>query len=236
MGVAKGLKFFVDGVDIAPTMTGWDFDGTAERLDATSIATTNAFRSYERGFREITVVIRTLFEAGTHGILSTAWTEGDTHDLLWTLPAEGNDPVRTLMLEGVAVEYRVPVEVGGLIFGGATFKSQSDIAFGTMAVSTQLNAGTTNGATLDNGAATTNGATLSVHLTNDDSTDADFKLQHSTNGTVWVDVTDAVVNNLTTANPSGSVTVSGTINRYTRVVSVITGGDTFAVNAGIARG
>ncbi len=242
MAIAKGLKFFVNGVDIAPAITNWAFNGDAELLDSTTIASEDGFRSFERGFRDVMVTVNGLFDSDVvagdkiHDILSGAWLDGENNDLLATLPAEGNDPIRTFMLEACVMQYSVPIEVGGLIIVSGTFKSRSDIEFGTLQMSTQLNAGTTNGGSLDGGAATTNGGTLAVHLINVTATDVDVKLQDSANNSAWADVAGAVVNNLNNSNKSGSVTVTGTIRRYTRIVATVTGGNTDSVNAGFARG
>jgi hypothetical protein len=75
-----------------------------------------------------------------------------------------------------------------------------------------------------------------VHLFNDDATDVDTKLQHSTDNSVWADVSGGAVNNLSATHASGSVSVSGTINRYTRAVVVVTGGNSTLVSAAFARG
>jgi hypothetical protein len=75
-----------------------------------------------------------------------------------------------------------------------------------------------------------------VHLENDDATDVDVKLQHSTDNSTWVDLT--AVNNLSAANDAGAATVAAgtTVRRSLRPVATVTGGSTILVSAAFARG
>lgn len=241
MAIVKNISFFVNGYNIADALTGFTFTADGEELDATTVASSGAFREYVQGFKEGSLEGNGIFDSDTvnldeiHDILSAAYTSGSDQNILVSRGTiVVGDPA--IMMTGGQMKYDIPVDVGGLIFSNANWRANSGIKFGRWLANVQLNSGTTNGTSVDNGAASSNGGTLQVHLFNDDATDADFKLQHSTDDSVWADVTGAVINNLSATHTSGSVTVTGTINRYTRLVSVITGGDTFLVSAAFARG
>jgi hypothetical protein len=84
----------------------------------------------------------------------------------------------------------------------------------------------TNGMAVDNGSATTNGGVGSVHnfAIAGASPSAVYRIQHSTNGTVWVDLITFTA--IAAANQSQRVEVAQgtTVNRYLR--ATLTNGDT----------
>lgn len=81
-----------------------------------------------------------------------------------------------------------------------------------------------NGATLDGAAGTSADGRVQLHVTaNTRSAGATFKVQHSTNGTVWTDLHTLAV--VPTDTLVGAVeTVPGPINRYTRLVLTLAAG------------
>lgn len=240
MATSKDIVLLVNGHNIADAVTGMTWSGETEELDATTLAD-SGYRDFVAGFKTGEVTISGIFDSDTvnddeiHDILSDAYNTGVAKNLLASTGVVSiGSPA--IMLDGSQMSYDIPHETGALIFVNGRFSANSGIKFGKWHMHALQAAGTNNGTGIDNGAATSNGGFLQVHLFNDDATDVDTKLQDSANGSVWADVTGAVVNNLSATHSSGSVSVTGTIRQHTRVVSVVTGGDTFLVSAAFARG
>lgn len=82
----------------------------------------------------------------------------------------------------------------------------------------------TNGASVDNGAATTNGGVAHLHVTGFTGLTSDaIIIQHSSTGAFSGEQTTLVTFTTATGQTSQRVEVSGTVNRYLRVVDDVTG-------------
>ena len=93
---------------------------------------------------------------------------------------------------------------------------------------------TGNGPTLDGSVAAPEGGTLQVHVTaNDMDASTDLVVQHSTDGSVWVDLATVTVAAATTL--ADRVVVSEQINRYTRVIADASGTGTIVATVALAR-
>lgn len=241
MAVVKEISFFINGFNIADAITEFSFEGDAEEVDATAVATAGGFRSYERGFKAGTLETTGIFDADAstadkiHDILSAAWTAG-TNNAVTASRGAISVGSEAIMMDGPQLSYEMPHPVGELIMSNATFRADDHLDFGVFLMNDQLDAGTNNGTSHDGSAATTNGGFMQVHLVNDDATDVDVKLQDSANDSDWADVTGAVVSNLSATNEAGSVAITGTIRQYVRAVATVTGGDTILVTVAFARG
>ena len=240
MSIAKTNRILADGYNLASALRSFVVSGTADELDATHLAT--GFRVYESGFQSAEVTAEGFFDSDSvnldkiHNVFAAALTARTTQVLTAFLQdyAFGGDCV---MLNGCITNFAEPIEVNSVILSNAKWRSTNGLQMGKGYISQASSATTLTSSAADNGAATTNGALLHVHLDNVDATDVDTKIQHSTTGTgSWVDLVS--VNNLSAGHDSGSATVAKgtTINRYTRAVSVITGGSVdlltvaFAIN------
>lgn len=84
------------------------------------------------------------------------------------------------------------------------------------------------GTTIDNTASSANGGVGTVHVTAiaGAAPNAVIKIQHSSNGTVWVDLITFTA--VTVANSSERIEVTGTVNRYLRM-TITEGGTTTSV-------
>lgn len=241
MAVVKEISLFINGFNVADAITEFSFEGDAEEIDATTVATVGAFRSYARGFKEGTLETTGIFDSDTtdedeiHDILSTAWLAG-TSNIVTASRGAISVGSEAIMMDGPQLTYEIPVSVGGLIMSNATFRVDDHLEFGVFLMNALQAAGTNNGTSHDGAAATTNGGFMQVHLVNDDASDVDVKIQDSANDADWTDLSGAVVSNLSAANASGSVAVTGTVRRYIRAVATVTGGDTTLVTVAFARG
>lgn len=240
MSIAKTNRILADGYNLASALKSFSVSGSADELDATYLS--SGFRVYESGFQSAEVTAQGFFANDSvnldqiHDVLKAAYGNRTTQ-VLTAFPQDyafGGDCV---MLNGCVMNYTIPIEVNAVIMSNAKWRSTNGLQMGKGYISQASSATTLTSSAVDNGAATTNGALLHVHLDNVDATDVDTKIQHSTTGTgSWVDLVS--VNNLSAGHDSGSATVAKgtTINRYTRAVSVITGGSVdlltvaFAIN------
>lgn len=237
--IGKSDRVLINGYNVAVKVTGIAISASRERLEATALASGN--KVYESGFRNATVNVNGLYDSdtvnldGITDVISAAHDSGDEQVVTIGVGfyAVGG---RVRMFDGCVSDFQIPIEVNKIILTNGVISSNDGMMPGRWLVSSQLNSGTNNGTAVDNGAATTNGGLFQVHLENDDATDVDVKVQHSTNGSVWVDL--AAVNNLSAGHDAGMVRVATgtTVNRYLRSVATITGGDTILLSAAFARG
>lgn len=240
MSIAKQTSFLANGYELACWLKTITPDAEAESLDATVLC--NNYKSFEPGFKSGTLQADGLFSSDSvnsddiHDVLKTAFVDGTDNVITASFgPISIGDPA--IMLTGPQVKYEIKIPLGQLIMVVADFAAQGGLNFGNWLFNTQLNSGATNGTTVDNAVATSNGGILHVHLINDDASDVDVKVQHSSNGSSWSDLTGAAVNNLSAAHAAGSAVVApGTaVSRYVRAVATITGGDTTLLSAAFAR-
>ena len=208
MAIVKEISFFINGFNIADAITEFSFEGDAEELDSTTVATSGAFRSYVRGFKEGTLETTGIFDSDTtdedeiHDILSAAWQAG-TNNIVTASRGTISVGSEAIMMDGPQLTYEMPHTVGELIMSNATFRADDNLEFGVFLMNALQAEGTNNGTSHDGAASTSNGGFLQVHLVNDDATDVDVKIQDSANNTDWTDLSGAAVSNLSAAHDSG---------------------------------
>jgi len=243
MAVAKQTSFLCNGYELAGFLKSHVPEAETEALDATVLA--NTYKSFEPGFKTGKLIAEGLFSADTV-------TDDDIDDVFKVAFDAGTNNVVTaslgvvvvgepaIMLTGPQIKYEIPIVNGQLIMCNAEFQATDGIGFGYWLENSTLVAGSHNGTTVDNAVATANGGVLHVHLVNaaiSPASDVDVKVQHSPNGSAWADLAGAAVNNPSATHASGSATVAPgtTVDRYTRTVSVVTGGNTSLVSAAFVR-
>lgn len=93
----------------------------------------------------------------------------------------------------------------------------------------------TNFASVDDVASSPLGAFLTLHiLSNGSSGSGTYKIQHSTDNTVWVDLYTFTAVPATTLTAQ-SATVTGTVNRYVRLAATLSGTGAVSVTASLSR-
>lgn len=240
MAIGKSDRFLMNGYNLAEYMQSVETEGKKDVLDASVLASTD--KQWQQGFRGGNLDAAGIFDAdetnedAIHNVLSTAFTDGASNVLTVGV---GFFAVGTpcIMMDACQGSYKMPINIGDLITVSADFESSNSYNFGHFLMSSAQAAGTNNGSSVDNAASTANGGLLHVHLHNDDASDVDVKVQHSTDGSSWADLTGAAVPNLSATHASGSATVAAgtTVNRYLRAVATVTGGDTLLVSVAFAR-
>lgn len=240
MSVAQLTTFLMNGYELACYLKSFTPEAMTDALDATVLC--NNYKSFQAGFKDGSLSAEGIFSADSvnaddiYDVLKAAFSAG-TNNLITASFGQAVAGSPAIMMSGAQGKFGVPIKTAELIMVTADFQCSDGMNFGVYLLNEAIAAGTVNGTSVDNGAATANGGVFHVHLQNDTATDVDTKLQHSTNGSSWADVSGAVVNDLSAAHAYGSVTVAAgtTINRYIRAVSVVTGGDATKVTAAFAR-
>jgi hypothetical protein len=233
-------RFLVNGYELSGYVMSFTGESEMEEKDFQVLNNTGV--QYIAGSESASLELEGIFDSDTtnadriHDVLSAAFRSRDNHVLSRGVGAFAVGSVCEMM-DGPQINYRRPIESGELLKVEASFRSNNGDNHGHFLVSSALAAGTHNGTAVDNAAGTTNGGLFHVHLHNDDASDVDVKVQHSTDNSIWADLTGAVVSDLSAEHTAGSATVAAgtTVNRYIRSVATVTGGDTVLLTAAFAR-
>jgi len=197
---------------------------TADMLDVTTLADTS--KAFIAGETDYALNVDGLFDSTT--------TAGDVWaNITAAIAASSTTPV-SVAPEGFAVGNSVwvlPVkagtyEVAGTVADLVTFtmamQPADKPAVGRSLSDLTAYSTTTNGTSVDNGAASSNGAVINLHVTAASGTTPTLAVtvQHSTNNSTWSTIATFTT---ATAATSETVTVAGTVNRYTRAVFTVAG-------------
>lgn len=132
-------------------------------------------------------------------------------------------------------EYTEKQAVAGLVELNATIMSDggADPGFSQKALSAETSS--TNSTSIDNAASSSNGGVAHLHVTAYSGlTNAIFKIQHSTDNSVWADL--ATFATITAVGSERVVVATGTtVNRYTRAISTLSGSGSVTWQASFAR-
>ena len=103
MSIVKNISFFVNGHNIADAVTGFTFQADSEELDATTVASSGAFREFVQGFKSGSLQASGIFDSDTvnadeiHDILSSAYNSGNEQNVttsLGTIAVGGTEKAR----------------------------------------------------------------------------------------------------------------------------------------------
>src|SRR5262249_50894233 len=123
-----------------------------------------------------------------------------------------------------------------VIMSSAEIQSSSGLGYGVILQPLAALTTTGSGALVDNGVATTKGGAGHLHITAFAGTTPTIavKIQHSVDGTVWVDL---ITFTTATAEFAERVEVTGTVNRHLRAIRTIggSGGPSFTTAVAFAR-
>lgn len=227
MAIAKGLSIYMNGVSLGCALQSLDATATTEALDSTTLCQ-NA-RSYAKGMKNGTVSSSGIWDYDQstlnkiHNVFSTAYNAGTENVVTATLAAiaVGAD---SLLFNATQSSYNVEVPNGQLIMCSADFQATSGINYGKIIFNAAVNNTTTNGTSLDNGASSANGGLFQAQVQNPSELAGSIKLQHSTNNSVWVDLTTLTLTGAGKKYEGLSAELTGTVNQYVRAVATATGG------------
>lgn len=225
--IATQSAFFMNGYNLNTALQNFQFNINGESIDCTVLANTD--RTYEHGFDAGTLTATGVFNA-------TLDTENRIHQEFSSAQVNKTNSIISasfgalslgslaMLLTTASQKYQVRTFIGQLITASADFQAANGIYFGVWLFNAAVDDTTTNGASHDNSASSSNGGLWHVQVQNpDEIAGDDVILQHSTDNSVWVD--KATVTLTVAENEAISTTITGTINRYTRVRAAATGGE-----------
>lgn len=236
----KKVDFLLDKYNLTRYFKALTTKGEVDLLDATTFGSTA--KEFQGGFPGGEVSGEGLFEAadplvvGADEVLDAAI--GAAVQPIGTIGPAGMDAVGDIvkMFRGDEQEKSVNTSIQELIMITAQFLASEGIRRG-IALAPIANYSTTgNGVSVDNAALTSNGAVAHLHVTSKAGTTPtiDWKVQHSVDDSVWVDLftfTQA------TDKTSQRMAVAGTVNRYLRAIRTVAGtaGPNFDCALAVAR-
>jgi hypothetical protein len=239
MSIAKGLSIYGNGIDLKYAIKEYNPNSEIESLDATALGHTD--KVYELGFKNGTISLNGVWKYDEVNL-------DEIGNLLRTVFQSDTDVVLTVSREVLAIggqadlstgfvtKYSKPTQSGQLIMTSAELQTRTGIELGKWLFSGQVDDETINGTSVDNGAATSNGGILHVHAQNSslaDLSDASVTLQHSVDGSTWVDLLTNVQLDGVAENEAIAVAVAAgtTVRRYLRAVPTTSGGIAFIQTA-----
>ena len=128
------------------------------------------------------------------------------------------------MFQGDEQQHDVVASIQDLTMITAQFLASEGIRTGTALAPIANYSTTGNGASVDNAAASSNGAVAHLHVTSAEGTTPtiDWKVQHSVDNAVWVDL---ITFTQATDKTQERLSVAGTVNRYLRAIRTVGGTD-----------
>ena len=210
----KGTVVLVGASDLSCYLNNVDWSASADTHETTTFC--QDAKTYIPGLKDGTASLSGLFDgdqdavdevlAGVLGGAAQVVTIG-TEDM-----AAGK---RCRMLKALESEYSVSSPVGDVVAVDASIQADGGILAGVSLQPPTATSGTGNGSTVDGGASSANGGVAHLHVAAFTGANGVVKVQHSADGNTWVDL-------LTFATITGATVerkeVSGTVNRYLRVI------------------
>ena len=239
------------GINCSVLINGYDFSNyfksaapsaNVDLLDVTGFQSPGSDREFLASFNDGKLSLEGFFSADGTNL-------DDVDDIFNSVLGSLTKNVITVSPEGVSAignrcyclsadetRYEVSSPADGVIMSNAEFQSSSGLGHGVVLHNLTAETATGNNTSVDNGAASTSGGAGHLHVTAKAGTTPtlDVKIQHSTNDSTWVDlITFAQKNNV----GSERLTVTGTVNRYTRSIRTIggSGGPSFTYAVGFTR-
>lgn len=234
----KSTSVLIGSLDASIYLNNADFPISISTAEVTTFRTGDA-KSYIPGHADATASFSGFYDGAVGTISPVLYAMADVQDgtsyPVTYCPDGGaavgrNAELAAVLLTGIntssPVASATTIKVDGQATGGA---AGGKVLNGD----TTLTSATITGTTVDDGAATGNGGVAHIHVPlNSRTASVDVKVQHSTNGTTWVDLAQQTVPAgvaVSGTTPFGQptayrLTVAGTINRYVRALITPTAG------------
>jgi hypothetical protein len=212
---------------------------TTDVADATMFQSPGNAKEYVAGMSDGTVSAKGKFvgsSTAAQEVLEDAQGADSGQPLLvvyggWT---PGNR-VRCASVRSIAFE--VSSSIADIVSTSANFQCDGGLRPGVLLSGAAALSASTNGATVDGGAASPEGGTAQLHVvSNSRNAAVNVTLQHSTNGTVWVDLLEDWAALAAGESISDVALLTDEVFRYTRIVTTLAAGTgTVAVIASLTR-
>lgn len=125
------------------------------------------------------------------------------------------------LLDSIRTDYSQTTSVTGTVDATLSTVTTGDTGYGVCVATLAAITADTNGSSVDNSASSANGAVAHLHVTAFTGLTNDvIKLEHSTNNSTWTTLGTFTT---VTGTTSQRLVITGTVNRYVRVVDDVTG-------------
>lgn len=236
--VALGVAVFADGFDLSGYFTSVEVKGDVDIKDNTVLNSTGA-RTFQPGLASRQISGDGFFaQNAVDDTLSIDKTFNDamssTANKLFSVGPKGvTQGYPAILANTKQAKFDVSVKVGELIATKFDAKATLDGSVAAFAngiwLISQVFTGAANGATFDNTSTILTGWFANIHNTNADGT-VTGKIQHSVDGTTWVDLVTFTA--LAKNSATQSVDIGTAVRRYWRVIVTAIGGTTAKVSVG----
>jgi len=219
----SGSAVYVNGYDLSAYFSKATADGVSGVYDTTTFGKTA--HVYIGGLKDGTLSAEGFFDGSASAVDAVlAAALGTSVATIWTIIVP-NDAIgnRGRGFGAANNKYSIDAPVDGVV--SVSVGAQSNSGFEPVVSLHPLasnGAGTTNGTDVDNAVLSSNGGTGYLHVTVEAASTATITIQHSTDGSAWVDLITFVA--VTSAPNAQRIEVTGTVNRHLRSVVVATGG------------
>ncbi len=228
--------------DASADLVSVDITATAEPIDVTTFASDNwravdpGLTSWEgsfSGFWQTNAGASATTIERQIEIMLASNTAGQSLMSVYLGDADAVGDTGYLTSEAVLSKWASPIAVADLVKVSGTLKGNGQFGVnGVLLHPSATDSTSTNGTTFDGSAASSYGGRANLHVTAASGTGGIIKVQHSTNGSTWVDLITFTTTSTTTAETN---TVTGTVNRYLRYISTINSTSSLTFVVGFAR-
>lgn len=237
----KSTGVLINSADFTAYLNEASSSGEIDASETTTFG--QGSKTYIVGIADGKITLGGLFDGGTNAADQLAATMranaiSTGTDVIVTHAPEGNQfGKRAMIAQGVLTSYELSGAVADV--NEAKYELQTDGGLDSgliLAAATSVStATTTNGTAVDNTASSATGAVAVLHVTaNANAGATTFKVQHSVDNSVWVDlITFTSVSASTTSFQRGTAT--GTVNRYLRAQATTAGAGTITYTIAAAR-
>lgn len=233
-------KVLSDVTDLSAFLNGADTAQDAQLLETTAFGAGS--KTYLAGFKNATVALKGFWDGATgavDAILVAAL--GSTTGQIMTVAPEGlTVGMRVKLLSARVIKYGVSTPVEGVVSISADVQADGGIDAGVSLHALAAETATGSGASVDNAALSSNGGVAHLHVTAVTAVGGDtlnVTVQHSTNGSTWVDL--VTFTQLTTVTTKERIVVAAgtTVNRYLRAnwTKGGVGSPSYTFNVGFSR-
>jgi hypothetical protein len=125
------------------------------------------------------------------------------------------------LMDSIRTEYSISSAVAATVDATLTTQTTGDTGYGVCLAPLAAVTADTNGSSVDNGASSGNGAVAHLHVTAYSGlTSNAIRIEHSTNNSTWTTLASFTS---VTGTTSQRLAITGTVNRYVRLVDDVTG-------------
>jgi hypothetical protein len=227
----KGTSVLVSSTDLSGYFNSADCSQSVETAETTAFG--NASKSYITGLRDGTASLSGMWDGAASAVDSVLASALAGSGLPVTIGqaglAAGN---RCQLMLAHETSYGVTAAVADVVQVSADLQSSAGLWSGIYLRSVTAETSSTNGSSVDNGSSSSNGLRANLHVTAG-SGSATIKVQVSADASTWVDL---ITFTAATGATGEHKTVTGTVNRYLRSTSTISGGSpSFSYTVSVAR-